>query len=78
MKARSKNLDITKTMPPLHHTVPGEEFDIEKSEVVKWLVGQPEILNYVINRIKGGKGQSPYIVYNSGTETWQGVDYHGD
>ena len=30
-KKRSKLLDVVKNMPPLHHTIPNEEFDIKKS-----------------------------------------------
>lgn len=75
MKKRSKYLDVAKKMPPLHHTLPGEEFDIEKSEVAKWLAAQPEILTYVVNRIKGGNGQAPLIVYDPDTKIWRGVDY---
>lgn len=78
MKKRSKYLDVAKKMPPLYHTVPGEDFEISKSEVAQWLVSQPEILLYVVNRIKGSSGQTPYITYNQSTGKWQGVDYHGD
>lgn len=62
--------DITKQMPPLHHTMPGEEFDITKSEVVKWLISQPEIMQLIFNAVKG-----KYIVYDKVTGTWRGVDY---
>ena len=78
MKKKSKYLEVAKKMPPLYHTLPGETFDMEKSEVAKWLMEQPEILNYVVNRIKGGKGQEPFIVYDPDTGKWQGVDYHED
>lgn len=77
-KTVSKLLSVAKKMPPLYHTIPGEEFDIKKSEVVNWLISQPEILSYVVNRIKGGKGQSAYIIYDSDTGKWQGVDYDDD
>lgn len=77
-KARSKYLEVAKNMPPCFHTIPGKEFDINKSEVAKWLVSQPDILNYVVNRIKGSNGQKPYIVFNPQTHKWQGVDYNGD
>ena len=70
--SHSKLLAVAKHMPPLYHKLPGEVFDIEKSEVVKWLVQQPEILNYIFNQIKG---KNPYIVYNSTTGKWRGIDY---
>lgn len=71
-KKFSKLLDVAKKMPPLYHTLPGEEFDIEKSEIAKWLIQQPEILQYIFNRING----SAYIRYNSETGKWEGVDYY--
>lgn len=75
-KSISKALDIAKTMPPLFHKVPGEEFDIKKSEAVKWLLSQPEIANYVFHRITSQGTSNPLIVYNPKTGKWQGVDYH--
>ena len=71
----SKLLDVVKKMPPLYHTLPGEEFDLSKSEVVQWLIRQPDILSYIANRITGiGK----LIVYDRETGKWKGVDYNGD
>lgn len=58
-------------MPPLRHSVPGENFDIRKSRVLWWLVKQPEVLNYVWNNIK----QSGAIKYNKDTGKWQGVAF---
>ena len=73
--SHSKLLAIAKHMPPLYHKLPGEVFDIMESEVVKWLIQQPEILNYIFNRING---KTPYIVYNPTTGKWQGIDYEED
>ena len=44
---RSKLLDAVKRMPELRHSIPGKEFKIQNSEVIKWLIMQPEILNSV-------------------------------
>ncbi len=74
----NKNLEVAKKMPPLHHKLPGQEFDISKSEVVKWLIGQPEILQFVMDRVAGRSEASRLIRYNPDTGTWQGVDYDGD
>ncbi len=63
-------LDIAKQMPPLHHTQPGTDFDITKSDVVKWLMSQSEIMQLVFNAVR-----TKYIVYNKATKTWHGVDY---
>ena len=68
---REKILNAATTMPPLHHSIPDQPFDIRNSEVVKWLAKQPEILNYVWNNIKN----SGAVVFNPETGKWQGVDY---
>lgn len=69
-KARSKLLGAAKKMPPLKHKV-GEEYDVRKSEAVKWLVQQPDILNYIWNQVK-----QTDTTYDPSTGTWKGVDYH--
>lgn len=71
----SKLLDVAKKMPPLYHTLPGEEFDLSKSEVVQWLIQQSDILSYISNRVMG---TGELIVYDQETGKWQGVDYDGD
>lgn len=71
MKKRSKLLGVAKRMPPRKHKI-GTDFDIRKSETVKWLIDQPEILTYIWDQIK-----QVDVVYNPDTRTWQGVDYHG-
>ena len=45
MKSNNKYgfLDCVKTMPPLYHSLPNEQFSLQKSEVVAWLIKQPEI-----------------------------------
>ncbi|WP_312072034.1 hypothetical protein [Anaerotignum propionicum] len=73
-KIRSKNLEIAKRMPPLSHTIPGRPFEIKQSEVVKWLLNQPDILNYIWNNIKNSED----VFYNPDTGKWQGVDYGDD
>lgn len=69
-KIRSKIIDIAKRMPPLRHSIPGQAFDIKNSEVVHWLLSQPEILNYVWNNIKN----SEVVKYDAETGRWCGVD----
>lgn len=68
---RSKNLEVAKYMPPLRHSIPGQEFDINKSEVVQWLLKQPDILNYIWNNIKNSED----VIYNTSAGKWQGIDY---
>lgn len=78
MKKKSKLLEVAKKMPPLYHTLPGEDFDIHKSEVVKWLISQPEILEYVYHRVKVCGGVSgAFIKYDPETGKWKGVDHDG-
>jgi len=67
----NKNLEIAKKMPPLFHTMPGKEFDIRKSEVVNWLVRQPEIMLIVMDMVK----QSGCIEYDKESGMWTGIDY---
>lgn len=68
---RSKILNIAKRMPELRHSIPGQEFEIQNSEVVQWFIKQPEVLNYVWNNIKN----SGAVTYNADTGCWRGVEY---
>jgi hypothetical protein len=36
-------------MPPLYHKLPDEEFDFDRSQVVRWLVEQREIREQIFN-----------------------------
>lgn len=76
---RNLKLKIARNMPPLYHKRPGEEYDVQKSEAVQWLLNQPEIQEFVWTQFK----QSKDIAFDSLTGKWQGVDYamtcpHGD
>ncbi|MHC1723197.1 MAG: hypothetical protein AB9836_08345 [Aminipila sp.] len=64
-------LNCAKKMPPLYHTLPEEKFDIKKSEVVKWLLQQPELMQKLFNMAANNKT----IRCNAKTGKWQGVDY---
>ena len=66
-----KILNIAKRMPELRHSIPGQEFEIQNSEVVQWLIKQPEVLNYVWNNIKN----SGAVTYNADTGCWRGIEY---
>lgn len=75
MQKIPKRFEVAKKMPPLRHKI-GNEYEAEKSEVINWLIKQPDILNYIFDAVRGnGRRESP-IIYNSDTDTWQGVDYH--
>ena len=73
-KRRSKLLDVARKMPTLKHSIPGQPFDIQKSEAVNWLIKQPEVLTYLWNHIK----QSGYVEYDPECRAWTGVDYEQD
>lgn len=70
-KKYSVNLDIGRKMPPLYHTLPGQDFDYDKSEVLKWIASQPVMLNFVRDQLNS----AGYISYNPDTGQWMGVDY---
>ncbi|WP_203219166.1 hypothetical protein AWH56_005315 [Anaerobacillus isosaccharinicus] len=51
-KKRSTKLNVARKLPPSYHTIPGQTFDIKNSEVINWLISQPDILNFIWNNIK--------------------------
>jgi len=61
-------------MPPSYHRLPGTEYDVSKSEVINWLIQQPDILEFLWDQFK----QSKDVIYDSANGKWQGVDYHAD
>jgi hypothetical protein len=73
-KCKSIKLDSAKCMPPLYHKLPDEDYSSEKSQVIKWLIQQPHICEFVWDKIK----QSGDVKYNPDTGKWQGVDYECD
>lgn len=70
MAKLSTRLSVAMHMPPLYHTLPGCPFAPEKSQVVEWLIAQPEIRQYLFDKV-----QKDFIVYNPVTKKWQGVEY---
>jgi hypothetical protein len=56
-------------MPLLRHFLPGQAFDISKSEVVQWLCDQPEIQQALFNWYK----RNGAIVYEDGQ--WRGANW---
>jgi hypothetical protein len=70
-KVISKKLEIGKKMPPLFHTLPGQDFWYSDSEVLKWIANQPILLNWVKDQLK----TAGYITYDATTGKWTGVDY---
>ena len=72
-KCRSKKLMVARQMPPLYHSIPGQNFDITRSQVIQWLTAQPEIMNYIWDNIKN----SDDVFYDADTGKWCGADYKG-
>lgn len=68
-KANYSYLDCAKKMPRLRHKV-GEKFSVETSEVIKWLIAQPEIMSKVFN-LASSHG---VIIYDHNTGEWKGAD----
>ena len=56
-------------MPPLFHSLPGEEFDLSRSEVIRWLLHQPEIQRWIFDIVRGRR----LIEFDAETGTWAGV-----
>lgn len=71
-REQSTLLEIGKSMPTLYHTLPNEEFDWDKSQVLKWISQQPELLTYVKYKLSN----AGYIEYDSEKRTWKGIDAH--
>lgn len=67
----SKAFAVASKMPSgLHHSFPDQPFNIEESEVIHWLLSQPDVLNYLFQKVK----DSDAIVYDSKSKTWHGKD----
>lgn len=62
-------LTVIRKMPPLRHSIPGRPFRMEDSEVVRWLVRQPDVMNYLFDKARA------FMCYDSETGTWRGTDY---
>ena len=68
-KVNNDYLNCARKMPRLKHTV-GSKFDIRTSEVVKWLVSQPDIMQKIFNFAMN----CGVIVYDQNTGEWRGAD----
>lgn len=73
-KGRQAIVEVAKKMPPLYHTIPGEDFSLRKSRVLWWLTKQPEVLEDVWNLVK----QSGAVKYDPNTKKWRGTEFRGE
>lgn len=71
-------LEVVRKMPPLYHKMPDEDFDINKSEVVEWLMKQPEIKQFIFEKASNRSDKLKPMKYNHTICKWQGVDYNDD
>ena len=69
-----KFLDCAKRMPALYNKLPNEQYDIKKSEVISWLVDQPEIQSKIFELAKA----QHVIEYDSYLKKWKGIDFVED
>lgn len=62
---------LAASMPPLSHSVPGQDFDIKNSEAARWMIDQPEILQMLFNYFR----QSGAIIFQKENKTWVGINF---
>lgn len=74
MRKASKRLNVARKMPELKHSFPDEDYNVSKSEVVQWLMSQPEVQQYVFDRV-ANNGKYKLILFDKERGTWKGVDY---
>lgn len=66
-KQDSKFQRTLRSMPALPHSAEGRPFSIADSEVVRWLISQPDIQQWLFDKAKW----SGRIIYESGL--WRGA-----
>jgi len=60
-------------MPPRKHNC-SDPFDIKKSEVIKWLVENPVVLQSLFTHANSEK----HIVFDQNTKMWHGADWRAN
>lgn len=69
MKYKSAK-ELFGTMPRLKHSRPGKPFDMDKSEVVNWLMAHPIVKQHMFEVARNSKA----IVFDSETGEWHGSE----
>jgi hypothetical protein len=65
-------MKVASEMPPLKHWLARDpSFSITRSEAVKWLTAQPEILQYVFNSMKN----AGVIEFDLESRCWRGINW---
>lgn len=65
----TKMLNTARHMPALFHKLPGEEYDQGRSEVINWLVAQPETRVFIFERVHEARA----IEFDGATGIWKGA-----
>ena len=65
-----KFLECVKHMPPLEHAKDKAGFDIRNSDVAKWIIQQPEVMQKIFDMA----ANHMMISYDQATRTWRGAD----
>lgn len=66
---QSQFKDLLSSMPALPHSVPGEPFDIERSEAFQWIMAQPGTKSWIWNRFRS----TGRIEWCSEIKAWRGI-----
>ena len=74
-KRNIKYLDVLRKMPPLYHTLPGEEFSAEKSEVLQWILSDRDALLVIAQRVFSDAKNRNMVIYDKNTGKWHGADH---
>ena len=69
-RKRSKRLEVAKKMPELYHTLPGERYYPENSEVLEWLGEQHEMMEWLFEQLRN----AGYVEYDKKTGRWSGIE----
>jgi hypothetical protein len=63
--------EIFKKMPPRHHTLPGQQYRNDLSEVYDWIRDQEDIMHWLMMKAY----RAEVIKYDPVLEMWHGTEY---
>ncbi|MCH4181384.1 MAG: hypothetical protein LKF44_08345 [Atopobiaceae bacterium] len=74
-KSNERIFGCARDMPTLRHKT-GDEFDITRSEVARWLCSQPSVMQRVFDMAAHASGTDglPFIEFDPETRTWSGIN----
>lgn len=70
-RPKNSRLNCLRKMPPLKHKKDGVPYDVMESEVVDWMIQQPEVRQWLYDKLtdKTGGKMPEFITYNHETGT---------